>query len=85
MLESTRAWITAQDPASLPSFVHLACDIKFADTREQLESLCAKSTTQRSLKLKALSVKALTWPNLPINTLIEKEIGKQKLEKFFQI
>ena len=32
----------------LPSFVHPAGDIKFADTCEQLESLCGKSMAQRT-------------------------------------
>ena len=43
----------------LPSFVHPAYDIKFADTHEQLESLGFKSTTQRNLKHMAPSVMAL--------------------------
>ena len=33
--------------------------MKFADPREQSESLCFKPTTQRNLKHKALSVRAL--------------------------
>ena len=43
----------------LPSFIHPAYDIKFADTRDQLESLFVKSMTQRNLKHKAPSVRAL--------------------------
>ena len=48
-MEATRARLKAQDPASscrvLSTYI-VACDIKFADTRE-LESLCVKPTIQR--------------------------------------
>ena len=37
--------------------------IKFADTHEQLESLCVKPTTQSNLKHKAPSVRALILPS----------------------
>ena len=43
----------------LAKFVHPAYDIKFADSCEQLESLCVKSRTQRNLKHKVSSVRAL--------------------------
>ena len=36
------------------NFVRPTCDVKFADTRELLESLLVKLTTQRILKYKAL-------------------------------
>ena len=59
VIRSHSARLKAQDPSFLPSFVHPACDIKFADTREELESLGVKSTTQRNLEHKAPSVRAL--------------------------
>ena len=43
----------------LASFVHPAFDIRFADTRAPLESLCVRSKTQRNLKYKGLSMRVL--------------------------
>ena len=43
----------------LAEFCHLSCDMKFADPHENFESLCFKPTTQRNLKHKAPSVRAL--------------------------
>ena len=43
----------------LPSFVHPAWVIKFADTCVWLENLCVKSTTKRNLQHKVLSVRVL--------------------------
>ena len=60
MLEATSAWSKAQDPASLLSFVHPACDIKFADTREQLESLCQFNDT-KELETQGTDI---TWTEL---------------------
>ena len=58
MLESTRARTRAQDPASCQVLATQRMT-KFADTLEQLESLCVKSTTHRNLKHKAPSVRVL--------------------------
>ena len=43
----------------LADFCHPSCDMKFADPREKSESLRLKPTTQRNLKHKVLSVRAL--------------------------
>ena len=43
----------------LDKFCHPRCDIKFADPHLKFESLCFKPTTQRNLKHKAPSVRAL--------------------------
>ena len=53
--EAIRAGLKAQDPASC-RVIYPACDIKFADTREQLKSPSFKPTTQRNLKHKAPDV-----------------------------
>ena len=43
----------------LAEFCHPSCDMKFADPCEKFESMCFKPTTQRNLKHKAPSVRAL--------------------------
>ena len=46
----------------LAVFFHPSCDINFAGTREKLKCLNFKPMTQRNLKHKALSVRALVPP-----------------------
>ena len=43
----------------LVEFCHPSCDMNFADPREKSESLCIKPMTQRNLKHRAPSVRAL--------------------------
>ena len=43
----------------LAEFCHPPCDMKFADPCENFETLCFKPVTQRNLKHKAPSVRAL--------------------------
>ena len=50
----------------LAEFCHPSCDMKFADPCEKFESLCFKPTTQRNLKHKAPSVRALAVRKLRV-------------------
>ena len=63
----------------LAEFCHPPCDMKFVDPRQKFESLCYKPTTQRNLKHKAPSVRALT-KRLDITNYWHPWLGLQKTD-----